>query len=196
MSRSVIKKCMSHLNGGIGREGGLMRNVQCKATVSSSSLVMQFSKNGNNHLMSSSMMKKNGGFSGGGMNATQHRNYSTLLNWFKGLKGGSTSSVESTTTNSTNILPSMVVDPSLTTPAGSTAIDNNTGAPVMETDDDLFRGLQLIHETPQHEYHPPLTFGEEHELFVGGHLPHTMPHINAIQDLLQYLHDMIGKQFI
>lgn len=189
MSKRVIKKCLSGLNGGsFGREAGflmsksgsMMRSVQCK-NVSSS---IQFSKNGN--------MMKNGFIYEGGINGANqhHRNYSTWLNWFKGTKDVSTSN--STTTI---LLPSMV-DQSSTTVANSVTADANA-PPVMETDDDdLFRGLQLIHETPQHEYHPPLTFGEEHELFVGGHLPHTMPHINYIQDLLQYLHDTIGKQFI
>ena len=102
------------------------------------------------------------------------RNFS-FSSWFK---GGSPSKSES-------ILPSMVTD---------NTIDGKIGTAPL-SDDDLYRGLQLIHETPQHEYHAPLTFGEEHELFVGGHLPHSMPHINAIQDLLQYMHEHTGKQF-
>ena len=64
------------------------------------------------------------------------------------------------------------------------------GKPIEEFD---FNGLQIIHETPDFEYHAPLTFGEEHEMYLGGHLPNTMPHINFIQDILQYLHDTIGK---
>ncbi|KAL9650216.1 hypothetical protein ABK040_014872 [Willaertia magna] len=63
------------------------------------------------------------------------------------------------------------------------------GVPLEEYD---FHGLQIIHETPNHEYIPPLTFGEEHEMFVGGHVPHSLPHINFIQDVLQFLHDNIG----
>ncbi|KAG2389229.1 hypothetical protein C9374_014629 [Naegleria lovaniensis] len=58
--------------------------------------------------------------------------------------------------------------------------------------DDTFNGLQFIHETADYEYRAPLTFGEEHEMFLGGHLPNQAPHIHIIQDFLQYMHDTIG----
>ena len=93
------------------------------------------------------------------------------------------SSTESSTTTTTT-----------TTNNNMTTDSNPLQSPPVE--EDHFNGLQFIHETADYEYRAPLTFGEEHEMFLGGHVPNSMPHINAIQDFLQYLHDTIGKQYI